>query len=391
MIKNICVLFIGFFIVFAQSPSTKDIEQKSTQLEKIRQEIENFKLSISTKSSEETKITKTIHDVEKNISLTSKLVRALSKENNSRQHEITQTENSISALAEQIGSLQSRLKKRIRRMYITGKMNTLELFLNRETSASTPAKMKYLKALALYDARLQTEVKSNMDEFSRKKENLQKLQTRKQALLKEKESNKKSLQNQRKEKNNLLAKIKNDKIALQKRLKEKEESAAQLATMIRELERQKREAELAGKSGKVSFVSSVPFNSMLGKLPWPAIGRIIAKFGTQKHPKHKTITENTGIDIGAKLGTPVKSVMDGKVATITFMRSFGNVILIDHGGGFYTVYAHVDDINVDVDTIVQAGDVIATVGDSGSIEGAKLHFAIWNSDQCMDPMLWLTK
>jgi len=391
VIKNICVFSIGFSIIFAQSPSSGDIEQKSTQLEKIRKEIENFRSSISTKSAEETQITRTIHNVEKNISLTSKFVSELSKENNRRQHEITQTKNSISALAEQIKALQLRLKKRIRRMYVTGKTNQLELFLNHEYSASTPAKVKYLKALAQYDARLQTEVKSNIDKFSLKKENLQKLQTKKRALLEEKQNNKKSLQNQRKKKNNLLAKIKNDKSSLQKMLKEKEESAAQLATIIRELERQKREAELAGKSGKNRFVSSVPFNSMLGKLPWPTVGRIIAKFGTQKHPKHKTITENTGIDIGAKLGDPVQSVMDGKVATITFMRSFGNVVLIDHGDGYYTVYAHVDDISVDVDTIVSAGDKIATVSDSGSMEGAKLHFAIWNSDKCMDPMLWLTK
>lgn len=79
------------------------------------------------------------------------------------------------------------------------------------------------------------------------------------------------------------------------------------------------------------------------------------------------------------------------MTTITYIRGYGNTIIIDHGGGYYTVYTHIMDVEVDEGGYVQALDTIARVGDSGSLDGAKLHFEIWGNKQKLNPELWLRK
>ena len=124
---------------------------------------------------------------------------------------------------------------------------------------------------------------------------------------------------------------------------------------------------------------------------WPAEGRVITKFGRQWNPKLKTTTENPGIDIKGKPGSEVQAVLGGIVTTITFIRGFGTTIIIDHGSGFYTVYSHVTNVQTNQDSQVRAGDVIAYMGDSGSINGSQLHFEIYGQGVKLNPEKWLRK
>ena len=126
-------------------------------------------------------------------------------------------------------------------------------------------------------------------------------------------------------------------------------------------------------------------------MAWPAEGRVITKFGRQWNPKLKTTTENPGVDIKGKPGSEIRTVLGGIVTTITFIRGFGTTIIIDHGNGFYTVYGHVTNIQTNEDSQVRGGDVIAYMGDSGSINGSQLHFEIWGQGKKLDPEKWLNK
>ena len=130
---------------------------------------------------------------------------------------------------------------------------------------------------------------------------------------------------------------------------------------------------------------------MMGKLSWPIEGGIISKFGTIRNPETGTITENVGIDILAKNGMPVQSVLDGVVSTITYIRGHGNIIILDHGGGFSTVYSHLDNITVHENEYVQSINPMAKVAapEKGII--AKLHFEVWGNQQKLNPEIWLVK
>jgi murein DD-endopeptidase MepM/ murein hydrolase activator NlpD len=123
---------------------------------------------------------------------------------------------------------------------------------------------------------------------------------------------------------------------------------------------------------------------------WPTQGYVIAHFGRQKHPKWKTITENIGIDIKADFGEEVRAVASGVVTAITWQRGRGNIIIINHMGGYFTVYTHLSQILVQIDEKVQLGQVIGNVGDTGSLQGPILHFEIWKSNRVLDPEDWLS-
>ncbi|MFQ6617701.1 MAG: murein hydrolase activator EnvC family protein, partial [Fidelibacterota bacterium] len=192
----------------------------------------------------------------------------------------------------------------------------------------------------------------------------------------------------------LLAQIRNDKKQLKKALREREKAVERLQKIIAELERERKRRMEEARKRKIPIARrdvESPFPNYRGRLIWPAEGKVISRFGKQRHPKLKTITENSGIDIKAEPGSDVMAVMEGKVTTITWIRGFGNTIIIDHGAGFYTVYTHVSNIMVNPGDFVLEGDVIARVGDSGSLEGPMLHFEIWENRTKHDPEKWLKR
>ena len=152
----------------------------------------------------------------------------------------------------------------------------------------------------------------------------------------------------------------------------------------------KREAELARIRAEQNRATTGNFAKMKGRLPWPVQGEIIGKFGTIRNPDTGVVIENVGIDIQAKSGTPVMSVLDGVVSTITYIRGHGNIIIIDHGGGFSTVYAQVDNITVHENEYVQKGGTIATVVKAVNNTPEKLHFEVWGNQQKLNPQIWLT-
>ena len=138
-------------------------------------------------------------------------------------------------------------------------------------------------------------------------------------------------------------------------------------------------------------IVELPFEQKKGKLPWPVSGKIVSYFGKQTHPVLGTITENSGIEISTAAGAPVSAVSDGMVVTITWLRGFGNTIIVLHDNNYYSVYSHVENINVIQDEYVDAGQLLATVTSNGSMNDPRLHFELWHEQDKLNPGYWLRK
>ena len=131
---------------------------------------------------------------------------------------------------------------------------------------------------------------------------------------------------------------------------------------------------------------------MKGNLKWPVSNpRVINRFGNNKTPLG-TVIENAGIDITTNKNNQVVSVLDGVVSMVTFIRGFGNIIIIDHGDKFSTVYAMVENIQVRENEYVGEGTIIAKVGtyDKNSKKGI-LHFEVWGNQKKQNPEHWLIR
>lgn len=133
------------------------------------------------------------------------------------------------------------------------------------------------------------------------------------------------------------------------------------------------------------------FASRQGSLRAPVSGRVVAFFGPVVNPNLGTTTRSSGIDIEAPEGTPVIAPADGVVRFAGELKGYGRVVVLDHGDRFHTLYGHLNDIRCKQGGPVKEGAIIGTVGATGSLSGARLHFEIRARGEAVDPMGWLAR
>ena len=132
-----------------------------------------------------------------------------------------------------------------------------------------------------------------------------------------------------------------------------------------------------------------PFQAYKGLLKMPVKGKIVSLFGEFKNTRYQVLNFRSGIEIQTERGEPIKAVYAGKILYADWFKGYGNMIIIDHGGNYYTVYAHIEEAFKSTGDAVESGEVIATVGDTGSITGPKLYFEVRHHGKPLDPMQWL--
>ncbi len=370
----------------------EEIEYQSQAVEDLKKELEVTRSRIQAKIQKEESAVKRVSSLEQEISIVDRLVSELRKEEQKTTREIGQVEAKISANESKLDQLRERYARRVVNIYKRGTLSTIERILSSNSWRQAIYRAKYLKIISDHDRQLFAELEKIIAEIERQKVNLR-MALRKSNLLKsDRERHIADLRTVRRKKEQELVTIRNSRGELEKQYLEQEAGIKQLE----EIQKQLREAiESIERAERIKRqqqqLKLANFEALKGKLPWPAAGRVVTKFGNQWNAKLKTRTENPGIDIKGQPGSPIRSVKDGEVTTITYIRGFGTTIIIDHGGGYYTVYSHVNNIKANVDDKINAGDIIAYMSDSGSVSGAKLHFEIWGQGQKLDPELWLTK
>ena len=165
-------------------------------------------------------------------------------------------------------------------------------------------------------------------------------------------------------------------------------------------ERAAQEAEAQGRK-LAEFIEALPaprsgsapysgFASLRGHLPRPAGTRIEVGFGKVVDPRFRTVTVQKGVDIAARRGEEVLAVAPGRVAHAGWFKGYGNLVIVDHGEGFHTLVAHLASMTAAAGEDVQAGSVLGTVGDTGSLKGAYLYFEIRENGKPLDPKSWLS-
>lgn len=136
---------------------------------------------------------------------------------------------------------------------------------------------------------------------------------------------------------------------------------------------------------------NLPFEKHKGLLSWPVRGKIISFFGPYRDEKANLVNFQSGINIRAERGEPVRAVSGGYAIYSSWFKGFGNMLIIDHGKHYYTVYAHLEEVFKVKGDRIDKDEVIATVGDSGSLMGPALHFEIRHHGKPIDPLEWIDK
>ena len=374
----------------------KDIDSRKTQLQSLRNEIKDIEDKLHRKNKEAISNTEILLSLENKIVLTEKLIRSLNKEERYINGLIQTTEKQIHEMETLLAKLKKQLTQRLQYLYVHGRPTILETVLLAEDWNNAIYRIKYLDVLAEYEKILRQKMKQTLVELSDEKIKLVIERNRKTSLLNEKKNEGANLERDKQKRKNILASIKRDKDELEASRSTKTQVISEMEALIKKLysdkaAMKKREEELARIRAERNKATTGNFAKMKGKLPWPVQGPIIRKFGASRNPNTGVVTENVGIDIQANSGAFVKSVLDGVVSTITYIRGHGNIIIIDHGGGFSTVYAQIDKITVHENEYVQKGNAIASVvkAEDGSV--SKLHFEVWGNQNKLNPEIWLIR
>jgi septal ring factor EnvC (AmiA/AmiB activator) len=369
----------------------RQIGAKQGELKRLREEIRLYERRIARQEQAEKDALNILFELEERISLTSRLIKALETESQQLARAINLTQKLILQSEAEIAALKEKLAERFVHVYKQRRSSMLELVLTSDNWNQAAYRAKYLKVAADYDRYLTRMVKGEIRRLEEQKRKLARDRVRKQEAIKERAREENLLRSNKTERQRQIAKIKQDRRNDERLLLQKRRDVTELERIIAGLEfdREKRSKELAEMRRKLDLATVANISYYQGKLPWPASGRVVTRFGRQLNPQLNTITENPGIDIQSTSGTAVKSVLDGLVTTITYIRTYGTTVIIDHGKDLYSVYALVDDVSVSEGQYVDQGQLIARVGSNGGLSEARLHFEIWANQVKQDPAAWL--
>ena len=395
ILNKIILVFLFFGTVNSQSSQrdySEELRYQNDAINKMKKEIEELSSKLRKANINETTTSKRITNLDEELALINKLIQSLKKEENSNRTKVNNLKGRIKIKEDELELLRGRYEQRIRNTYLKGRVSDLEKVLSSTSWRQAVYRTQYLKIISSIEQTMTKEIEGILLTINKDKLKLESLLRQSISLKRDKQKQMTSLRKMRIRREKELNRIRQDKSALANYMQEKSAGVKQLESIIKKVLEDKARSEREERiRQQQQALKTKEFNLLKGQLPWPTEGRVILKFGKQWNPRLKTTTDNPGIDIKGQPGSPIRSTMSGVVTTITYIRGYGTTVIIDHGGGFYTVYSHVTNIQTQVDSEVRSGDVIAYMGDSGSVNGSKLHFEVWGKGQKLDPEKWLMK
>ncbi len=362
------------------------------QLEQIEKQIKDSDTRAKGLEKQEQGLVRQIHDYERRIDGSRQTLKGLVGEIDEINRELAFINNQLTGLSRKLDDKKAILHRRLRGIYKRGRLHAVAVMLGSHSFTDLAKRLKYLTMIAEQDQRLVREVgqlRQTYAEYrgaSRRK--LTQRVERRQAL----ETEQRKLERAEGERQKLLRSVKAQKEEVLKVLAQRKEEAEALRRLIAEMERKRKEAlEQARREGRTAPEQDF-LAGQRGKLQWPvAAGRLVRGFGMYTDEITRTRVINNGIDIQAPAGRPVMAVADGAVRVVDWYRSYGKMVMVDHGGGMYSLYCHLGEIFVKEGEPVTRGQAIASVGSTGSLDGPVLHFEIREGMKAVDPIKWLGK
>ena len=393
------VIILSFIAAQTIDDIDKDIYKNNNELNQLKEEIKKIEKEINEKIEEEEYTQDIIDQINNKIKLTEKLIKSLIDEENYLTSLIYKNENSIKSKESELKILQNQLKNRVRHLYKYGRDSFLTQVTNENDWNRIIYRTKYLQILNQSENKIKDRINDTIETLKLEKNILEKEKKRKSFLIASKDEEFATLENDKKAKQSYIKKIKKQKKILSSDLQEKKDMMAQIEKLISNLyadkkELKKRQDELIKLRTQQNKATSGNFAKMKKKLPWPVEGEVIGKFGIQKNNRLNTQYENIGIDIKTNNAKSVYSVLDGVISSVTTIKGYGNVIILDHGSGYYTVYSNVRDISVTEGEYISSLHKLGNVAknSSSNYEAEYLfHFQIWGNKEKLNPEDWLVK
>lgn len=385
--KKLLPLAAATTLVLSLSAPDETLANTDSEIKELRQEVKEkqqkqkeIQEQIKENEKKQQSVRSELDRLEESLEETKEKIRQLNNEISQTEAELEEAEQKLKEAEERVEKRNKLFNERIRLMYENGQVSYLEVLLGAENFGDFLARFESIQTIMKQDRELLEEQKRDRDIIAEAKQTIETSLAKLNTLHEEAEVERKALAQKQEERKVALASLEKEHAELEE-INEKEaqrerDLAAKLAAKV---EAQQRSSS-GGGGGKVSA-----FRDSGGTLAWPANGRFTSGFKPSHRPNHK------GIDIAAPIGTPIYAAAGGVVTAAGSASGYGNRIIIAHGNGLSTLYAHMyaDTILVSPGQNVKRGQKIAEVGNAGRSTGPHVHFEVLKGSTPVNPMSYL--
>lgn len=361
----------------------KRIRQKTENLEKKKEVAKDLEAELATVEKEGLRLQGRVAALEREVA-------ALRSEQSAKAGE-------VGRLQENVARTEALVRRRLAALYKTGEAGTLRILFSANSPARAAEDYDFLERIVRRDRQLLADFRKQIREVEEARKRLAEVERKQRVALADLQDEQENLRRASRLKTELLTRTHREEKKLTGELGDLRERARRLSSLIKELESRRikqlesqRTPKYTPKTRKEAPSRDVPkvptdgvFGRMRGRLSWPAGGAVRVSFGTSRHPELGTLRESQGIEIAAPPGAPVSAVWPGTVIFAKPFKGFGNMLILDHGEGYYSLYAQTAVMTRSVGDRVRGGESIATSGAEG------IYFEIRYHGAPLNPAEWL--
>lgn len=344
----------------------KDIKQLESALDKTQERRDDIQVSLQKSEKRIGKLASELSALSSEISLQQQQKKSLDQ----RQSQLNKR------LVEQKALLAKQLKANAQ--YNLAQHSAIKLFLQQQDPELINRNLTYFRYFNQAQAEQIKSIQGTISELTANQSELDHKIERLSNLSNKKAEQRSQLNNRQSERKQILATLLKEEKDSSKRLNRLKKDEQELQRLIQRLDK-------PSQSPREHFVPDLPFHKLKGKLLWPANGKITNRFG-KRRKQGKMRWE--GIVISNKAGTAISAIAPGKVLFSDWMRGMGMLMIIDHGNGYMSLYAHNQSLYKEAGEPVEAGETIATMGNSGGKEKPALYFEIRKKNKPVNPAIW---
>ena len=361
------------FAVLAVAPVLADeLEEKQQQLNSVQQQIEAQQRKAELARRKEQSIAEQLRAIQQELDTAEDEYETVNDQlENTEQHIKANVELS-NRLTKKLEVQTKTLHRRIRDIYKNGQVNYLDVLLGAKDFNDFVGRMDILKKILAYDNALIQGTKADRETLRKAKEQLEADRAKIVELRKLAAAKREQVAERRQERRGVLNAATYERETAERAYRELIETSRQIEQMIKRIQ-----------SGEKNIGGST------GTMTWPAEGEITSPFGWRVHPIFGTQRLHTGIDIGADYGDAIRAADGGVVIHADWMGGYGNAVIIDHGNGISTLYAHNSQLLVDEGQTVAKGQTMARCGSTGYSTGPHLHFEVRQNGSPVNPLNYL--
>ncbi|MBI4684404.1 MAG: peptidoglycan DD-metalloendopeptidase family protein [Nitrospirae bacterium] len=380
MLLRFLLVILLFMPVIAVAKDNKTgVEAQQEEYKKLQKEMDLQRGKIEKTKKAEHSILEEMDRTNRDLSRIKTELRKSRAKLRATENEIDKVEKEMSENRAKLTKQTAWLKRKLRIMQRHGYSGDIIMLLSTsDDMAQLMRRWRYIKELTLYDYKMQEGYKTIINSLTVQENHLKLLH----ADLKRDEetirTNERMMSEKKKSKQQLLSSVRKEKSSYEKMLKELKEASERLMEIIR-------------RSEETDTYAAKGFHDLKGRLPWPVNGKIAVAYGVQKDPQFNTPVFRNGIHIKAEDNSLAKAVYGGKIVFAEWFKGYGQLVIINHGEGYHTLYANLSEIFYPVGDIIKREQAVGRVGESGTINAPGLYFEVRYKGKPLDPTQWLKK